>query len=942
MSSDLIKFAFIGGEVSPTYFGRSDLEKFDLALAEAENWFVDYHGGLSTSPGTEFIDFVKDDLLETKFFSFKFSSSVANTYIVLLGHHYARFVQDGAYVLESAKPVVSVTKAAQAVLHVEVHQYTTGDWIKFPVTGEMTELSGLTCEVEVIDDNTFYLKNTFGDYIDSSLFTTYVSGGMAARVYTVTMPYASSDLAELRCHQIRDVLRFTHPAFSVRNFQRYGNADWRLTPETHVTGLAQPEILSHVVYNSGTQAVAFAVTQVDANGVESLPSDYHFVTATENYESNKTGSTTLKWEPLSTAKYYKVYRTRFASQQNSISRSYQLGYIGQAKGAHFVDTGIVPDFAQTPPQGNNPFANGRIVAVDVKYGGSGYTNSSVLTVTDPNPEAGGFLGYAIVSTDTNTSSGPIVGVYIIDPGHDYTAPVFSISGGTGAVLEGVLGEASGNYPAVSTVYQQRQIYAAPDNGPLVVFGSKPGQLSNFSYSDIVLANDSFEHEIDSEDVSPIRHLVPTRGGLLVFTPGGIWLMSGTQGAAITATNVQADMQNYRGASDVPPERISTDILFCDASGAKVSSLAYMDQYKLYAPNDMTLLASHLLEKGKRVVAWGYAEEPHRLVWAVRNDGVTLNFTYIKEQQVYAWTRRTTQGRFIDVKTLEEGAQSSVYVMTSRLVNGRHTKFIERVMPRTFDRLEDAFCVDSGLRLGATYPPLALQIEAASGTGVRAYVYGTYFSANDVGKVLRFGGGRATVASFIDTGEVTVDIHDPITDVIAHTNPAYPRKAEAGEWTLDSEITTVTGLKHLEGMAVKVLADGAVINGLTVTGGTITLPQAASRVVVGLGYRCTAKNLPLNAPKVVIENKRKRVVGLAVRVKDTRGLKAGNSLDALYAMRTRSTENYGVAPRAITDIGHIIIEPVWSENAQSYIVQDDPLPATLLGYVLDVEVGDDPG
>lgn len=45
MPLDIIKFAFVGGEVSPNYYGRSDLAKFDLALAEAENWFVDYHAG---------------------------------------------------------------------------------------------------------------------------------------------------------------------------------------------------------------------------------------------------------------------------------------------------------------------------------------------------------------------------------------------------------------------------------------------------------------------------------------------------------------------------------------------------------------------------------------------------------------------------------------------------------------------------------------------------------------------------------------------------------------------------------------------------------------------------------------------------------------------------------------------------------------------------------
>ena len=56
MSSDVVKFAFIAGEISPTLFGRSDLTKYDLGMAEAHNFFVDYRGGLSSRPGFEFID----------------------------------------------------------------------------------------------------------------------------------------------------------------------------------------------------------------------------------------------------------------------------------------------------------------------------------------------------------------------------------------------------------------------------------------------------------------------------------------------------------------------------------------------------------------------------------------------------------------------------------------------------------------------------------------------------------------------------------------------------------------------------------------------------------------------------------------------------------------------------------------------------------------------
>jgi hypothetical protein len=52
----------------------------------------------------------------------------------------------------------------------------------------------------------------------------------------------------------------------------------------------------------------------------------------------------------------------------------------------------------------------------------------------------------------------------------------------------------------------------------------------------------------------------------------------------------------------------------------------------------------------------------------------------------------------------------------------------------------------------------------------------------------------------------------------------------------------TGLEHLEGRQVRILADGIVIDDLTVTGGALTLPKPASKVHIGLGYQARLKLL----------------------------------------------------------------------------------------------------
>ena len=93
MSVDVVKFAFIAGELSPTLFGRTDLTKFDLGMAEAKNFFVDYRGGLSSRPGTRFMEHVYKDSLRTRMVQFSFAPEDEDTYIILLGDEYIRFMQ---------------------------------------------------------------------------------------------------------------------------------------------------------------------------------------------------------------------------------------------------------------------------------------------------------------------------------------------------------------------------------------------------------------------------------------------------------------------------------------------------------------------------------------------------------------------------------------------------------------------------------------------------------------------------------------------------------------------------------------------------------------------------------------------------------------------------------------------------------------------------------
>lgn len=931
MTNYLIQNAFSTGVISPTLAGRTDLEKYDLALKEAINWYVDYRGGISTRPGTEYIGPVKTDTKQTRFVKFSFSPDTANTYVLLFGDLYIRFLQDGGYVLESAKTITGITQANPGVVTCTAHGWSNGDWVFLTGVGGMgTRVYGYY-QVASATTNTFELNDVYGNAIDTTGFPAFTSGGTAARVYEVTSPYAAADLARLKVHQIRDQLTITHVDYAPRTLTRTAATSWTLAEiDFTVPGTAPTNVA--VDAGAGSAGVGFAVTVVTDDG-ESLPSRIDFDTTAVNYAVT-TGSAEVTWDADPAATFYNIYRTLIVPTGSEVSHGMELGYIGQSYGPQFVDNNIVPDFSSAPPINRQPFADGAIDEITITAGGSGYTHNSA-TVSVSGGGGTGFVGYPILS------GGAVVGVRVVDPGSGYSSPTVTFGGsGTGATGTATATATGGNFPAVSTLFQQRRLYAGTANFPMTVFGSRPNQYTNFASTDRVVASDAYEYTLDAEEVAPIRHLVPVVGGLLIFTQGGVFLLTAPEGRAVSATEALSDPQSSTGVSVVDPLHIDNDVLFTQEKGAAVRALAFSDALQSFQPEDVSILSNHFFTRLDRILFWSYAEDPSKVVWAVKTKGTLLSLTYVPDQKVTAWCEHQTQGLFRDVLVVEEDNVDVPYLVVERFINGRWSKFVERMKDRRFTAVEEYWGSDCALANTSTYPAADLTIAAATGTGVTVTASTSVFVSGDVGKVLRAGGGRMVVASFVSGTEITVDILRDILDIVPQSTSGMPVPISSGDWTLNATFTTVTGLRHLEGESVIALADGNVIGPYTVTDGEITLDRASSLVTVGFSYNCDAKSLPLTSPNAVIEGRRKRIIGTAIRLNETRGLVVGAEGGTLYSMKDRTTEGYGIETRTRSDISFQLVEATWTENESLHFRQAFPLPATILGLVYDVDIGDD--
>lgn len=935
MSLELIKFAFSSGELAPTLVGRSDLEKFDMGLALAHNWVVDYRGGLSTRSGTIFLDYIKDQDKDVRIVSFQFSPDIANTYVLMFGELYMRVIQDGGYVLEAAKTPSAITKANPGVVTSNAHGFSNGDWVKASGVGGMTQLNGRTFVVAGAAANTFQLKDVFGNNVNTTVYGAFTAGGSFARIYTIATPYPAVDIQALNFYQYRDLMRITHASYAPRELLRTSSTSWALSTTTFGTSATRPSGLNTTAVVAGASGVAFAVTSVNDAGEESQQSTIALELATNDF-TTAAGGVDVNWSPASGAKYYDVYAS-LLTFAGAVTKGAQLGYIGRAYGTHLQDKNITPDFTKTPPNRRNPFANGAITAVDVTNGGSANTKTGT-TVSVSGGGGSGFTGIPVVN-----DAGAITSVIITNAGSGYSAPTVSFggAGGGGRAATADAGPLTGNYPRLSTIFQQRQLYAATDNSPITLFGSRPKQFNNFDESNIVADNDSYEFELDTEQVTPIRHLKSVRGGLLVLTDAGIWLMTGGgTNEPITPTNVLANPNTYTGISKVPPVSLDTDLIYVESKGFTVRLLEYNDFARLYAGKDISIFSNHFFSPSNQITEWTYADDPFKQVWCRREDGSLLGLTAAKEHEVFAWTQHWTRGLFNRVLSIQEDSTDSVYLIVERFISGRYVKTLEKFASRRFAFTEDAFCVDCGLSLGHTRPAASIGMTVV-GTTVTVTASAGIFVVGDIGKIIRASGGKMRITARPDASHVTAVLLRPFTNVLAEAGGLTPLSPASGDWTMDAPVTAISGLWHLEGDTVNCLVDGNVVEGLVVSGGGLTLPEAGTTVHIGLKYTCTARTLPLTAGvSPPIEARRKRVVGSVPRLHETNGLKAGTSLDKLYDARERTAEIMGEPNNPLNGLTVILHESLWDDSGQVYYVQDKPLPASIIGLVLDTEIGDD--
>lgn len=1065
MSYTSIQHGFSAGEMSPRLFGRNDLAKYAIGCSTLRNFFCDYRGGASSRAGTAYIGMCKQGAPNSGGTStsnpprdIPFQFSISQGYALEFGDVYMRIKSDGAYVTEVAKNITAATNANPLVITSAAHGFSNGDWVFISGVGGMTQLNGLTWIVTNVATNTFHLTDLFGNAVNSTAFGVYTSGGTAARIYTVVSPYNAIDLPFLKFTQSADTMTLccvnqeTNTEYPSYELVRNGATNWAFSADSFGSVIAAPTSVSVVAHASTTLSTfySYVVTAIDAaTGEESVASSVG--TVQNNDIAINAGSNTISWNSVAGASSYNVYAAT-PSYSVAVPVGASFGFIGSAFGTQFTDTNIVADFTVVPPVHNNPFARGAIASVTATAGGSSYSQSTVgYTIT-----TGTGTGAVIVPVVVNNG---VVAYIVQNGGQNYVAgnTIAITGGGTSNVATATLniGSVIGTYPGTVAYYQQRRGYANTLNQPDTYFFSQPGAFLNMDSSVPTTAGDAITGAPWAQQINGIQFMVPMNPGLIILTGAGAWLLNGGTNSALTPADQTAQAQAYNGCHfHINPLVINLDILYVQAKGSIVRDLSFNFFQNIFTGTDLTVLSEHLFDF-HQLQQWCYAEEPFKVVWAVRDDGIMLSVTYLKEQDVYGWARHDTNGIFVGVCSITEPPIDAVYVIVKRYIPSaaQWVYYAERMDNRNWQTVEDCFCVDAGLSLSMTFPNAVLTPAAATGTnnisslnliaggsgytaptisatdptgtgtGFAAtltvsggviigysisnqginYQPGTIltvtdstgigaklaplitnnvvftasasvFSAGNVGNVIRIGnnnatpvagfanvpsgGGKAIITAYTSGTKVTANIIEEITNIVPNDPNNTPVPVNANYWSLSVPVSTISGLNHLEGMTVAILADGSVVANQVVSNGTVTLPAAYSAVTVGLPFIAQLQTLYLDPPQpVTAQGKRKKVYAVTARVQNSRGLFIGvNQPDAstepnnqapawtnLVEMKQRNaTQSPGTAiPLATGDLRELVLGN-WEKPGQIAVQISDPLPCNLLALIPEWQVGDTSG
>lgn len=957
---------FSGGYLSPELLGRTDTAKYQTGLAEFRNMIVARTSGAQNRSGSLYCGGTKNPTVAYRAVPFVLSNAIA--YHLEFGNLYIRPWRNGAR--------VSVVGAAA---YAGGTTYGQGD---------------LVTDVGVV-----YRSLVSGNIGNTPLISPGQWMPQVGGLLEITTVIAQGALSTLQFVQQNDVMTLVDHSFYPQTLSRFSDVKWTIANFTQSNGINPPTGVAAV---AGVPAGAYpgqvtGLTAIGGNGAGTK--DHYVVTAwqttapvSEGQVSGEAIATVgkadaanpvaLAWTVVAGATGYAIYK----QLGPGVGNPYEI--IGISNSNAFSDNGILAATPIKTASLNTLSSNATtytygITAVSADNGAESLISASAScsgqtpTSTAPNVITWvAPVGFSVSSYKVYRNVGGVYTFIGETPALTFNDTNISPSGSQPPVSIPLF-TTTNDYPSVVGYFQQRLLLGNTLNQPQTVWCSRVGVSTSFTVSTPIADNDAMQFVISNKQVQPIQAFVDL-GKLIIHTSNGEYVCLGNSAGTLTPSSPNCVLQGGCGSQAVAPVVIGNTDIFIQALGNLIRDLRYDIQSVQYTGKDVSIYTPDLLN-GRTVVAMAWQQVKNSIVWMVLSDGALLSLTYIREENVWAWsTHDTGAGDLItQVIVLPEGTQEVVYLGVMRYVSGAYTMCIEKLANRDFlDRtyLTDAYFPDSAqLYDGRNTGGTTLTLTTAGGW-TSADIFTLTASAGIFALTDAAAGNPQGVANEfilrqvssagIDTARLYFTVTQWLspTQVRVTTNAAVPTWARVALTTWGKAIHAFTGIGHLEGRELSVLGDGDVVaspfnplfddDTITVVAGAFTTPDNVNLMVVcaGLPVMSQMTTLPLENQKGdTILAKQKAVKELTVTMCASRGglygqLAGGNGTTTLKPWKQRQDELLA-SPTSLFS-GSIRINSIASNwgpkgagTGQVVIQQPDPLPLGISGVTVLAEIGD---
>ena len=452
-------------------------------------------------------------------------------------------------------------------------------------------------------------------------------------------------------------------------------------------------------------------------------------------------------------------------------------------------------------------------------------------------------------------------------------------------------------PAAIGIFQQRLMLGGFSDNVERIVASHIGNYSTFD--DGAEDSSGLDFDLGGKTVSSVQHLLEIAGRSVVLTNTTEWVLKGGTGGGLTPTAINARVDSYHGCGSVIPVVVGTSLLFVQKGDRILRDATYDFGQEALVSKDLSLWSKHLFVDGLKRVAY---QRSQNIIWVLTKTGTLLGLTYIPEQEVWGWHRHSFANRTIeDICCVSEDGQDRLYVATR--IDPPYTTaptppIIDAVnicrlpLPWESDDIDDHMGFDEHLTYDGRQLPAPAVLDpdemtfkiqenpSTPGSGYNAGVSlriltsvseAPFAASVLVGRFMRLTGN--------DGESVTVEITGYVNDYTADCVPSDRSVPTSLQNVATNDyglcVTTVSGLDHLNGETVGIIADGSVEPTQVVTSGEVTLSRPFLRVQVGLPVTADVQTLDLEVNDVETSmGDTRQIVKVYARVEKTRGLEIG--------------------------------------------------------------------